>query len=168
MHFVIKFLYEICILTCLTFGSFSPKPVRVRFVIFLACLDQGFFGPDRLARNPLGLARLTALMISTGHNFIFLIYLDKYQLGFTFSYVRVLGSRTLHTYQSFSCLEWHNNARMIISLAWFHNLFSWDLCHFRGNWLKQTVLKYYATDSLRVIPYFLSFIYRDLIRFECS
>ena len=59
MHFVIKFLYEICILTCLTFGPFSPKPdrVRVRFVIFLTRLDQGFFGPDYLARSPLGPAR---------------------------------------------------------------------------------------------------------------
>ena len=59
MHFVFKILYEICILTCLIFDPFSLKPdrVRVRFAIFSARLDQGFFGPDRLARNPLGPAR---------------------------------------------------------------------------------------------------------------
>ena len=59
MHFVFKILYEICNLTCLTFGPFSPKldRVRVRFAIFPARLDQGFFGPDRLARSPLGPAR---------------------------------------------------------------------------------------------------------------
>ena len=95
----------------------------------------------------------TDQMISTGLD---LIFLDKYQLGFTLSYVRVLGFRTLHIYQGLSCLWRHNNARMIISLAWFHNLFLWDLCHFRGNWLKQTVLKYYATDSPKANPYFLS------------
>ena len=32
--------------------------------------------------------------ISTGHDLIFLIYLDKYQLGFTLSCVRALGFRT--------------------------------------------------------------------------
>ena len=57
---------------------------------------------------------------------------------------------------------------MIISLAWFHNLFSWDLCYFRGNWLKRTILKYYATDSPGANPYFLLFIYRGLTRFRCS
>ena len=51
MYFVIKFLYEICILICLTFGPFSPKPDRVRFVIFPTNLDQDFFGLDRLTRN---------------------------------------------------------------------------------------------------------------------
>ena len=53
MYFFIKFLYEICIFTCLTFDPFSPKPdrIRVRFAIFPARLDQGFFGQDRLARS---------------------------------------------------------------------------------------------------------------------
>ena len=46
----------------------------------------------------------TDQMISTGRDLIFLIYLDKYQLGFTLSYVRALGSRTLHIYQGLSCL----------------------------------------------------------------
>ena len=96
------------------------------------------------------------------------IYLDKYQLGFILSCVRVLGSRTLHIYQGLSCFWWHNNDRMIISLAWFHNLFLWDLCHFRGNWLKQIVLKYYAIDSPEVNLYFLSLIYWDLTRFRCN
>ena len=41
----------------------------------------------------------TDQMINTGHDFIFL---DKYQLGFTLSYVRVLGFRTLHIYQNLS------------------------------------------------------------------
>ena len=110
----------------------------------------------------------TDQMISTGRYLIFFIYLDKYQLGFTLSYVRALDSRTLHVYQSLSCLWWHNNAWMIISLTWFHNLFSWDLCHFRGNWLKQTILKYYAADSLRANLCFLPFIYRGLTRFRRS
>ena len=57
MHFVFKILYEICNLTCLTFGPFSPKPDRVRLAIFPARLDQGFFDPNRLARSPLGPAR---------------------------------------------------------------------------------------------------------------
>ena len=107
----------------------------------------------------------TNQMRSTGCNLVFLICLDKYQLGFTLSCVRALGSRTLHIFQGLSCLWRHNNTRMIIFLAWFHNLFLWDLCHFRGNWLKQTVLKYYATDSPRANPYFLSLIYRSLTRF---
>ena len=106
--------------------------------------------------------------ISTGHDFVFLIYLDKYQLRFTLSYVRALRSRTLHIYQGLSCLWQHNNTRMIISLAWFHNLFLWNLCHFRGNRLKQTALKYYATDSPRVNLYFLPLIYWGLIRFRRS
>ena len=46
----------------------------------------------------------TDQMISTGRNLVFLIYLDKYQLGFTLSYVRALGSRILHIYQGLSCL----------------------------------------------------------------
>ena len=46
----------------------------------------------------------TDQMISTGRDLIFLIYLDKYQLDFTLSYIRVLGSRTLHIYQSLSYL----------------------------------------------------------------
>ena len=84
------------------------------------------------------------------------------------SYVRALGSRTLHFYQVLSCLWWHNNTRMIIFLAWFHNLFLWDLCHFKGNWSKQTVLKYYSTDSPKANPYFLPLIYQDLTRFGRS
>ena len=56
-------------------------------------------------------------MISTGRDLVFLIYLDKYQLGFTLSYVRALDSRTLHIYQDLSCLLQHNNDRVIISLA---------------------------------------------------
>ena len=46
----------------------------------------------------------TDQMISTGHDLVFLIYLDKYQLGFTLSYVRALRSRTLHIFQGLSCL----------------------------------------------------------------
>ena len=46
----------------------------------------------------------TNQIISTGRDLVFLIYLDKYQLGFTLSYVRALGSRTLHIYQGLSCL----------------------------------------------------------------
>ena len=46
----------------------------------------------------------TDQMISTGRNIIFLIYLDKYQFGFTLSYGRVLGFRSLHIYQDLSCL----------------------------------------------------------------
>ena len=46
----------------------------------------------------------TNQMISTGYDLIFLIFLDKYQLGFTLLYVRALGSRTLHIYQGLSCL----------------------------------------------------------------
>ena len=45
----------------------------------------------------------TDQMISTGRDLIFLIYLDKYQLGFILSYVRALGLRTLHIYQGLSC-----------------------------------------------------------------
>ena len=43
-------------------------------------------------------------MINTGRDLVFLIYLDKYQLGFILSYVRGLRSRTLHIYQGLSCL----------------------------------------------------------------
>ena len=110
----------------------------------------------------------TDQMISTSRDLVFLIYLDKYQLGFTLSCVRALRSRTLHIYQGLSCLWWHNNTRMIIFLAWFHNLFLWDLCHFRGNRLKQAVLKYYATDSLGANLYFFSLIYWGLTRFRRS
>ena len=110
----------------------------------------------------------TDQMISTGRNLVFLIYLDKYQLGFTLSRVQASGSRTSHIFQGLSCLWRHNNTRMIISLAWFYNLFLWDFCHFRGNWLKQTVLKYYAIDSPKANPYFLPLIYRGLTRFGCS
>ena len=77
-----------------------------------------------------------------------------------------MRSRTLYIYQGLSCLWWHNNTRMIIFLAWFHNLFLWDLCHFRGNRLKQTVLKYYATDSPGKNLYFLPLIYWGLTRFR--
>ena len=105
-------------------------------------------------------------MISTGHDLVFLIYLDKYQLGFILSYIRALRSITLHIYQGLSCLWRHNNARIIISLAWFYNLFLWDFCHFRGNRFKQSVLKYYATDSPRANPYFLPLIYWGLTRFR--
>ena len=52
MCFVIKFLYEICIFTCLTFDPFSPKPdrirIRIKFVIFPIRLDQNFLNPNRL------------------------------------------------------------------------------------------------------------------------
>ena len=110
----------------------------------------------------------TDQMISMGHNLVFRIFLDKYQLSFTLSCVRALCSRTLHIIQSLSCLWRHNDAMMIISLAWFHNLFSWDLYHFRGNWLKQIILKYYATDSPRANPCFLPLIYRGLTHFRRS
>ena len=103
-----------------------------------------------------------------GSRSCFLIYLDKYQLGFTLSYVLASGSRTSHIFQGLSCLWWHNDARIIISLVWFHNLFLWDLCHFRGNRLKQIVLKYYAIDSPRENPYFLLVIYWGLTRFRRS
>ena len=46
----------------------------------------------------------TNQMISTGRDLVFLIYLDKYQLGFTLSYVRASGSRTSYIFQSLSCL----------------------------------------------------------------
>ena len=110
----------------------------------------------------------TDQMISMGHDLIFFIYLDKYQLGFTLSCVRVSNSKTSHIFQSLSCLWQHNDAMMIISLVWFHNLFLWNLCHFRGNWLKQIVLKYYATDFPRVNSCFFSLIYWGLTRFGCS
>ena len=77
----------------------------------------------------------TDQMISTGRDLVFLIYLDKYQLGFTLSCVWISGSKTSHIFQGLSCLWRHNDAMIIISLAWFHNLFLWDLCHFRGNLL---------------------------------
>ena len=101
----------------------------------------------------------TNQMINTGRDLVFLIYLDKYQLSFTLSCVQASGSRTSHIFQGLSCLWRHNDARIIIFLAWFHNLFLWDVCHFRGNKLKKTVLKYYATDSPRANPYFLLLIY---------
>ena len=71
-------------------------------------------------------------------------------------------------FQGLSCLWQHNGARMIISLAWFHNLFLWDLCHYRGNWFKQTVLKYYITNSPGANPCFLPLIYQGLTRFGCN
>ena len=46
----------------------------------------------------------TDQMINTGHDLVFLIYLDKYQLGFILSYVQASGSRILHIYQCLSCL----------------------------------------------------------------
>ena len=46
----------------------------------------------------------TNQMINTGRDFVFLIYLDKYQLGFILLYVRALISKTLHIYQGLSCL----------------------------------------------------------------
>ena len=46
----------------------------------------------------------TNQMINTGRDLVFLIYLDKYQLGFILSYVRALRSKTLHIYQGLSCL----------------------------------------------------------------
>ena len=46
----------------------------------------------------------TDQMISMGRDLIFIIYLDKCQLAFTLSYVRALGSRTLHIDQGLSCL----------------------------------------------------------------
>ena len=79
----------------------------------------------------------TDQMISTGRDLVFLIYLDKYQLGFILSCVRASGSITSHIFQGLSCLWRHNDVRIIISLAWFHNLFLWDLCHFRGNLLNK-------------------------------
>ena len=47
----------------------------------------------------------TNQMISTNRNLVFLIYLEKYQLSFTLSYVRVLGSRTLHIYQTYHAFD---------------------------------------------------------------
>ena len=84
------------------------------------------------------------------------------------SCVQASDSRTSHIYQGLSCLWRHNNVRIIISLAWFHNLFLWDFCHFRGNRLKQFVLKYYAIDSPRANSYFLPLIYWGLTRFRRS
>ena len=46
----------------------------------------------------------TDQMISTVCDLVFLIYLDKYQLGFILSCVRALGSKTLHIDQGLSCL----------------------------------------------------------------
>ena len=43
-------------------------------------------------------------MISTGRDLVFLIYVDKYQLGFTLSYFRASGFKTSHIFQSLSCL----------------------------------------------------------------
>ena len=40
----------------------------------------------------------TDQMISMSRDLVFLIYLDKYQLGFILSYVRALDSRILHIY----------------------------------------------------------------------
>ena len=62
-------------------------------------------------------------IIITGCDLVVLIYLDKYQLGFTLSCVRASGSRTLHIFQGLSCLWRYNDARMIIFLAWYHNFF---------------------------------------------
>ena len=58
----------------------------------------------------------TDQMISTGRDLIFLIYLDKYQLGFTLSYVQALRSKTLHIYQGLSCFWRHNNTRIFLSM----------------------------------------------------
>ena len=104
----------------------------------------------------------TDQMISKGRNLVFLIYLDKYQLGFTLSCVRASSFRTSHIFQSLSCLWWHNDARIIISLAWFHNLFLWDLCHFRGNWLNRlfwsnTLNKLFWSKSLFSLLHFWDF-----------
>ena len=71
-------------------------------------------------------------------------------------------------FQGLSCLWQHNDARIIIALVWFYNLFLWNFCHFRGNRFKQTVLKYYAIDSPRANPYFLSLIYWGLTCFRRS
>ena len=46
----------------------------------------------------------TDQMISPGRDLVFLIYLNKYQLGFTLSCVQVSGSRTSHFYQGLSWL----------------------------------------------------------------
>ena len=43
----------------------------------------------------------TNQMISTGRDLVFLIYLDKYQLGFTLSCVQASDSRTSHIFQGF-------------------------------------------------------------------
>ena len=107
-------------------------------------------------------------MISTGRDLVFLIYLD-YQLGFTLSYVRALRSRTLHIYQGLSCLWRHNDARIIIFLVWFHNLFLWDSFHFRNNRLKQTILEQHTQQTfLEQIhgfpPYFHIQVYVGLNR----
>ena len=47
----------------------------------------------------------TDQMISTGCDLIFLIYLDKYQLGFTLSYVRVSGSKTSHFFKAYHAFD---------------------------------------------------------------
>ena len=74
MHFVIKFLYEICILTCLTFGPFWPVQPEARqgqgqVRNFPSPFRPGLFWPGpfspkpaRVSPKPLGPARLTALL----------------------------------------------------------------------------------------------------------
>ena len=47
----------------------------------------------------------TDQMISTGRDLVFLIYLDKYQLGFTLSCVRALGSRTSHFFKAYHAFD---------------------------------------------------------------
>ena len=47
----------------------------------------------------------TDQMISTGCDFVFQIYLNKYQLGFTLSYVRVSGSKTSHFFKAYHAFD---------------------------------------------------------------
>ena len=44
-------------------------------------------------------------MISTGHDFVFLIYLDKYQLGFTLSCVQASGFKTSHFFKTYHAFD---------------------------------------------------------------
>ena len=47
----------------------------------------------------------TDQMINTSHDLIFLIYLDKYQLGFTLSCVRVSDSKTSHFFKAYHAFD---------------------------------------------------------------
>ena len=47
----------------------------------------------------------TDQMINTGRDLVFFIYLDKYQLGFTLSSVRVSGSKTSHFFKPYHAFD---------------------------------------------------------------
>ena len=78
------------------------------------------------------------------------------------SCIRALGSKTSYIFQGLSCLWRHNDARIIISLAWFYNLFLWDLCHFRAIGSTDCSEVIHSTNSPRANSYFLSLIFEVL------